>query len=269
MPGGFTFNGIHSSNYCLAVLKIEDPLLPPTKDNKEDISGKDGAWDFGADYGARPITIDVALTAAARSNLKATIRQIAGWFNSKEGAKPLVFDDEPDKFYSARLAGNIPIDFLISAYSEFTITFTAFDPIAQGEEIIWQKIIDTGKHVINNPGSYETRPIITITALAPTTEMLWDVCLTGGYDPVISGAITNPIVKVGTKAIKYIGVLWPGDSLVLDCASLNATFNGSNAMAGIIGEFPVLGPGDNNLSMTDETSTYGGEVKLQYRGRWL
>lgn len=266
---GFSFGGVHSSTLGIEVLKISDPLLPPTRDRREDIPGRDGAWDFGADFGARAISINVALTAQAREDLRNTVRQLAARLNPKAGVKALTFDDEPGKSYAARIAGSIPIEHLANAYAEFSISFAAFDPVAFGEPLIWTHLVDTGAFRVNNPGTYETRPVLTITALDGGQP--GDVCLTGGYDPdeAVVDTLTNLTLTLGGRTIQYFAEILPGQSLIIDCEKLQASVGGLNAISAIVGDFPVLGPGDNNLAMTDDTSTGGGAVKLEFRGRWL
>jgi len=269
LSGGFTFNGIHCSTFGLAMLAEHDPVLPPTRDRKEEINGMDGAWDFGADYGPRPITVEVALSEDTRANLKALKRQLAAWLNAKNGVKQLTFDDEPGVYYLARYAGKIPLEQLISAYDEFTIPFVAYDPIGWSEELVWEQIVDTGTFVINNSGTYDAKPVITLQAL--DGGMPGDEILTGGYDPLeeVIDTITNPVITLNGYTISYTGTISPGESLVIDCQKLQATIDSFNAANGISGDFPVLGPGDNNLSVTDETSTGGMLVKIEYNGRWL
>lgn len=267
---GFTLDGIHSSTFGLEVLEKNDPLMPPIRDKKEEIEGMDGAWDFGCDYGARPISYVVALTDVARANMKATTRNIAAWLSPKKGQKSLIDDDETDKYYLARLTGNIPIEHLITLYREFTITFLAFDPMARADNIVWQDIVDTGVFRINNPGTYEVSPVITIEAL--DGSMIGDVERTGGYDTnqIVNDTITNPVLTLNGRTIFFAGVLAPGESIRIDCKKMQATKGTLNAIPAITAtEFPVLGPGNNNLTMIDETSTGGGLVKIEYYGRWL
>ena len=270
MDGGFTYRGVHCSTFGLAVTKIEDPLMPPTRDKTEEIDGRDGAWDFGADFGPRPVTYVVSVMDQTRASLKTNIRAIAGWLNPKLGEGSLVSDDEPDKYYLARFAGKIPIEQLISAYNEFSITFVAYeDPMALGEDLIWQELVDVATFKVTNPGTYDAKPIITITAL--DGEMSGDECLVGAYDPVlvIEDTLTNPAMTIAGQTITYTGTIAPGESLIIDCQKGHVTKGGLNANAGISGDFPVLGPGDNNLTMTDESSSNGGLVKVEYNGRWL
>lgn len=270
MYGGFTYRGIHCSTFGLKVTKMEDPLMPPTRDKTEEITGRDGEWDFGVDFGPRPITYTVANMDQTRAIMKSNIRKIAAWLNPKAGSGPLINDDEPDKHYMARFAGKIPVEHLVSAYSEFTITFVAYeDPMAIGEDLIWEDIVDTGVAVVNNPGTCATKPIITITAL--DGGMPGDVGVTGGYDPLtqVNDTLTNPVLTIAGKTLTYVNTIAPGTSLVIDCKKEQAKVNGLIVDGDIEGEFPGLGPGDNNITMTDETSTGGGTVKLEYNGRWL
>lgn len=268
---GFTFDGIHSSTFGIEVLEKNDPLLPPIKDKKEEIDGMPGAWDFGCTFGPRPISYVISFTDIARANLQSTIRNIARWLNPQKGQKALVDDDEPGRFYLARLTGNIPIERLIYLYREFTISFLAFDPIARGDNIVWQDIVDIGVFKVNNPGSYEVKPIITIKALDGGL-MLGDLERTGAYDSdgTVNDTITNPVLTLNGRTVSFAGVLNVGESIVIDCLKMQAMKGALNALSALtVSEFPILGPGDNNLTMTDETSTSGGLVKVEYYGRWL
>ncbi|ATW24180.1 distal tail protein Dit [Candidatus Formimonas warabiya] len=269
MAEGFTFNGIHSSTFGLSVLSKEDPVLPPIKDYKEEIPGMDGAWDFGCDYGPRPLAYVIAFKKDSRPDIRSAIRQIAAWLNPKAGSKPLIDDEEPDKYYMARVTGNIPLEHLMNTYREVTVNFIAYDPMAMNDWITWDQIVDSGAFVINNPGTYEMAPVITITAL--DGGMPGDVNLTGGYDPAeaVVDTITDPVITLGGKTIQYAGVIALNKSLIIDCFKKQASYDGLNAATAISGSFPVLRPGNNILTVTDSTSTNGARVRVQYRGRWL
>jgi predicted phage tail component-like protein len=171
MTNGFTYKGIHSSTKGLNVLKWHDPLLPPSRDKKEEVPNMDGAWDFGTNYGPRPISCTVSLKEESLTNIKTAIRSIAGWLNPKAGKGPLVNDNEPGVTYTARVSGEIPLEEQINPYEEFTIEFIAFDPIAFSAEVTTIKEAQSGDAsvTITNAGTYETRPVIEIEGRSQVT----------------------------------------------------------------------------------------------------
>lgn len=212
-----------------------EDLLPGTRDDSEDVPGRDGEIDFGCDFKPRTLELKVSAKtdAVSREQLKRTITR---WLNPKAGAKPLAFSDDIEKTYYVRYAGKIDPSQWVD-YLEFTIPFKASDPLIYGT---YEKT-KTGSGTLVNAGNYETPLAITI------------------YGPVV-----NPQVSIGNTALSYTGVLAESDILTIDTGSMTVKLNGANAMAGYTGGFPKLQPGD-----TAVMAAAAGVTTFTWRDRWI
>lgn len=159
---GFTFANIHSSTYELYVRSDNRTITPALRKNEFVIPGRHGTLDFGNNtYEPRFITMELFLVRKTMEDLRKQARDIAQWF-SKSGL--LVFDDEPDKAYQAKVYNNIDIE-EIAAYGKSMVTFEC-QPFAESLEyrqINVPSITDNAHEIeVNVSGTAETCCIITI-----------------------------------------------------------------------------------------------------------
>lgn len=159
---GFTFANLHSSTFELYVRSDNRTITPSLRKNDFVIPGRHGTIDYGLNtYENRFITMQLILVRKTMEDLRKQARDIAHWL-SKSGA--LVFDDEPDKAYQAKVYTNIDIE-EIAAYGLSKVTFEC-QPFAESLEYkqvnipsITQKPYEIP---VNVNGTSETCPIITI-----------------------------------------------------------------------------------------------------------
>lgn len=163
MALGFRYNGIHSDTYSLVMKSIDRPLLPPLRKRDLTIPGRHGSYDFsGNTYDNRILSMEISYLGNSISALRSRAREISAWLSQTEN-KQLIFDDEPEKYYLAKIYDAISFEnlFLIGkttlgfecqpfAYSTSESNQT-FNITADGQEI-----------TIVNSGSVETPQIITI-----------------------------------------------------------------------------------------------------------
>lgn len=159
---GFTFANIHSSTYELYVRSDNRTITPALRKNEFVIPGRHGTLDFGNNtYEPRFITMELFLVRKTMEDLRKQARDIAHWL-SKSGL--LVFDDEPDKAYQAKVYNNIDIE-EIAAYGKSMVTFEC-QPFAESLEyrqVNIPSITDNAHEIkVNVSGTAETCCIITI-----------------------------------------------------------------------------------------------------------
>ncbi len=159
---GFTFANIHSSTYELYVRSDNRTITPALRKNEFVIPGRHGTLDFGNNtYEPRFITMELFLVRKTMEDLRKQARDIAQWL-SKSGL--LVFDDEPDKAYQAKVYNNIDIE-EIAAYGKSMVTFEC-QPFAESLEyrqVNVPSITDNAHEIeVNVSGTAETCCIITI-----------------------------------------------------------------------------------------------------------
>lgn len=165
MTTSFTFDGIDSSQYFL-VTKIRRSVVPPIKDKLVVVPNRPGAYDFGWDYQVREIEVDIAIKAQTIPELRQKVRDIAKWLTTSE-AKPLIFSDEPDKMYYARLSGDTNLD-QMAELGQGTLKFICPDPYAYAASPTTLQVASS-PFTVNNPGTADTYPVITVAFSQPAT----------------------------------------------------------------------------------------------------
>lgn len=105
---GFTFANKHSSVFGLFVKSDNRTISPSLRKNEFVIPGRHGTIDYGLNtYEKRYITMELNLIKNSMQDLRQQARDVAQWL-SREGM--LVFDDEPDKSYDAKVYEQIDIE---------------------------------------------------------------------------------------------------------------------------------------------------------------
>lgn len=122
----FTFRGVHSDALGIYPTKKDTGLLPELSKNLQEVSGRDGAIDFGNNfYKMREITIDFLFITSSAQEREKRKRILANWFSEKG---ELIFSDEPDKRWIGRVYNALPLT-EVGYAEEFSATFTC-DPYA-------------------------------------------------------------------------------------------------------------------------------------------
>ncbi len=124
---GFSFNYVHSSTVGLYVDTPSRVIKPSLRTHQYVVPGRSGTLDYGGDtYDCIEITCKVAYRADKKADMRAQQRAVAE-FLAQSG--PLVFDDEPDKAYTAKVVeavgmeeavriGAMEVTFLCQPYAE-------------------------------------------------------------------------------------------------------------------------------------------------------
>jgi predicted phage tail component-like protein len=240
---GFSFGGNHSDSFGIIVNKKKIPLTPPIENRFQSIGGFDGAWDYGATFGAREIEVDVTLFGDTKEEMKANARRLAGKLNPRLGAKTLIFDDEPDKQYFARLSNQIPLEQL-GAMGTFTIQFVCPDPFTYS--VILNTFTFTSSKVIDHLGSHEGRPVLTITKNA-------------GAATIVNTRNDDVIETITFTSDSPSGIY------VIDCKESTITKSGDAAYNYVSGDFFTLIEGDNTIQNSGAITS----VTIEYRDTWL
>lgn len=105
---GFSYANTHSSSLGVFIKSDNRTIAPELRKNEFIIPGRHGTIDYGLNtYGKRLISIQINLVKTTMPDLRQQARDIAQWL-SRSGM--LVFDDEPDKAYQAKVYSNIDIE---------------------------------------------------------------------------------------------------------------------------------------------------------------
>ena len=167
----FTLGG--TANTALGVELLPDfkePVLPGSRDRKVEIPGQSGVRLFSSDLEARQIVLDlVMIDSTTPETLQSLTRTFSALLLDGDG-KPidvaLVFTKEPNKTYTVRYSGNMPLNRLIGgAKGYFSLPLIAADPFSYGAEDTDSFTItaDLQTEDVENAGDYNTPPVITVT----------------------------------------------------------------------------------------------------------
>jgi phage-related protein len=102
---GFTFNGIHSSNYNIVRTnnnsRFEENLSPQSRDIVTEVSGMDGQLYWGTVYTKREFNVSFAFMELSEEKL-ALMK--AAWDDRQ--IHDLIFDEQSDRIWSAKMTGS-------------------------------------------------------------------------------------------------------------------------------------------------------------------
>lgn len=166
---GFRFANVHSSEHELYIRSDNRTISPSVRKNEFIIPGRHGTIDYGLNtYEKRFITMILYLVNKEMEDLRQQARDVAYWL-SKEGM--LVFDDEPEKAYQAKVYESIDIEEIMGTGNS-TVVFEC-QPLAESLEYrqVFVPSITTNSYEtpLNVNGTAEACPIITIKNTGTTT----------------------------------------------------------------------------------------------------
>ena len=105
---GFTFNNVHSSSVGLYMDTPERIIKPALRTNLYVVPGRSGSLDYGGDtYDTIEITVKLAYRADSLTDMRTQQRAVAEFLAA---SGPLVFDDEPDKMYTAKVVNAVSME---------------------------------------------------------------------------------------------------------------------------------------------------------------
>lgn len=116
----FAFDGQHASEFGIKASSISRVAKPERRVYKTEIAGRDGVYSTSDNtYGEIAVTIECDYIG---KGVRGVARVIAQWL-SKKGE--LCFDDEPGRYYSAEIEGEIPLEEELQI-GHFTLNFVCF-----------------------------------------------------------------------------------------------------------------------------------------------
>ncbi len=161
---GFLFRGVHSSKFGIFTQDKGRAILPPRREGQITIPGRHGAYDSMAEgvYDERVESIHCAFKCPPGKTVPDICREIAYWLS---GSGRLVYDREPDKYYTARISGSPPMEQHLK-YGSFDITWKCNPPFAMGRTVT--QPLASGENAVSYRGTAETPCIIVLRNLSDT-----------------------------------------------------------------------------------------------------
>jgi predicted phage tail component-like protein len=241
------------------VTRVRRGLLGTRRDTYQEVPGRAGSWLFPEQPGDRTVSVSVHLLGANFAARRAAVINLADWADAPASA-PLVVDDEPDRYWDAKLTGpGDPNEWLETAAAD--LDFRA-GPYAWGTTVsaeTWTATDAVG-HVWIVPDEVDALPVVEITAGASSIPSF---ILTTNGDALTYGTALAAGAKVTISSVAYMVTTGadPDPTLV-------GYFNPATvAMGAVAGTFPVLVPGSNTVTL-DTPAGQGAAVAVRWRRRY-
>jgi predicted phage tail component-like protein len=250
---GFSFNGVHTSSLGVGMRSINRQILPSTQDKYLEIPGRDGSYLFPGANNDRAIEVELNITTNNLTQRQQVARQVAAWLRTKTRAE-LIFDDEPDVKYMAKLANQLdlePLAFAGKTKVMFRCLPFALYQVSTGEDVILDSYLPLDSWVTLNPGEDFTISITGDTTFDIDYMGTQEVGLGSHdgskFDIIIIGSFTTLSLGLNGKTINYTASL-AGQTLTIDNVNATVKIGVENKLAyctGDIGEFLKMIPGNN------------------------
>lgn len=248
---GFTYAGQHSNDLGIYLEQKQIEALPESRDYEQQIFGRPGQYDFESQHDRRMIAMTLTmLSDKSRQDLIDSIRRFAALIDPTKGYQPLIFDDEPDKYYLAKFTSN---------------GSGASSPFVTYEQ--WMGHVQVG-FKCDDPFAYAVVPQTPSFQAQPNQEI--SVMNYGTYETPVTlkitadSAVSNFEIDINGSPVIFNSTVNPGDELAIDTGEMTYTLNGDNAIQYWQGDFPTLKPGANTI-----VTNFAMNLALTYRERWL
>jgi len=289
---GFTYNGIHSRTYDIVAKTISRPILPILRRRELMIPGKHGTYSFNDEvFDKRIIEIELRYIGTSFAELRTRARQIAYWLSGYSGTKNLIFDDENDKWFVAKIYSEIGLTNLFKL-GEATIIFEC-EPFAYATlgqyDVTYE--YDTGEDYDSGLIYPNQRTVYDWYFLAPFFNVRnadsrewcgfawsYNPHMTSLYNHAtiktpctitIYGEVENPrIVQEETTATFTISAnMTAGSTMIIDSDTMTVILNGTNYLHKMTGDFIDLETGANGFFFYGTNPK--AEVTFDFDHQWL
>jgi predicted phage tail component-like protein len=249
---GLTFNNQHSSLFSTYIRTKDRVLFPTLRKREVQVPGRHGTYDFGDNtFESKLIAIKFTVTASSLHDLRIKARLIAAWLNTTSRQK-LVFDDEPDKYYMARVFEKVSIEDIVTT-GIFQTTFEC-EPFAYGaastsEDVTWDSDI-----VWDSDVTWGGSDNYTFSVTQSPTELQVDNAGTMPTRPVIivTGSFTTISIAVNGKVLTYTEAVADG-TIIINNDKYTVKKDTTNKLAVVTGDteyFLELTAGVNTVTIT-------------------
>lgn len=208
------------------------PITKPNMRVKETVvDGVDGSIIEELGYESYDKTIVVGL------KIGADVDKIIEFFT---GNGEIVFSNEPDKYYIARIIKGIDYQRLLR-YRVATVTFRVQPFKYNRVEVTREATSERQSMIVENLGNHTAKPIITITG---------------------SGTVE---LRVNDTTICRYEFPSEGDTVIFDSEKQDAYFGSALKNRNMVGEFPIFEKGNNVISWSGTVES----IQIKRYSRWL
>lgn len=270
---GFTIGDLKLQDFGLGLVEYHLSPTPEIINRRKRIHGRDGSIDMGTNYGENMLTVKLSAVDDNISMLLGRVRNFVSALSPKQGAQPFILNDDPNVLRYVKLdagGGIRPIKGINNAITSFELTFIMTDPFTYSvNETVIDRVLAYGETItVANNGGIEAMPVFYI--YPPDTSEFSPANGIGGVNSGDSGSTSTNGVKitVNDDYVKYNGIIYTGDEVVINTKDLTIDYDKENALRYWEGDFPALEVGDNSLTVTDEAGI-GIHLIIKFRERWL
>lgn len=276
---GFKFGDYHSFKNFGLITKIRNrPIMSQPKTHYENNDCMDGEYDFSEAnpqqrlmYESKNIEVDCALKQSDSYDLIVKSRDVAGWL--AYGEKRLIFDDEKDVYYLARVNNKLDYSSQFNRIGKFTAQFKCqpyrYFIVSTGEDVILDSDVLMGTDLLlGGP------PMYTKDLLADDTFLVDNfgkVAIDSGvpyakFDIILTGSFTNLSITLNGRTFNYNAVL-SSATATIDCVNQTVYQGTTNKASGCSGDFLQLLPGNNVFSFTGTNLNLS--ALIDFRPMWF
>ncbi|KQB92100.1 MULTISPECIES: distal tail protein Dit [Geobacillus] len=247
-----TYDGFDLSTYLL-VRNIGRPLMPPQEITYMSIPGRHGAYFLEKRHEPVVIPVEVVIYEHLDLSYSELKRLLAGKLNKSE-PKPIIFDDEPDRYINGIIQDQTEIRELIRA-GEGTLNFFCPDPCYYAIEDEVFEFSGAGVYVVNRQkGNEYSEPLIEIQGTCS------------------GGAIG---VRTPFTSVRFTGTLKQGETLVFDSHFITSYIldgygnkRPANQYLDSM-DFPFLDIEENEVEFLTEGNATIEKATVYARSRWI
>ena len=255
-------------------LKLEDYTIsatPEIKTRRIDIVGRDGSVDNGTNYGNNAIKIKVCADESDMGTLFSRLRAFTSWLDPRQGDRQFLFDDDSSVIRFAKLDASSDyskMKGMDKSVADVELTFVMSDPFTYGATLNSTSHIFAPAESITiaNNGGLNAPMVIRFHCI--DTASMNPANGIGGVNAGDGISISGVKIQVNDTYIKYTGIIYTGDEVVIDTKGMTMDYDEDNALRYWEGDFPKLAVGDNTITVTDDTGL-GANVTIEFRERWL
>jgi predicted phage tail component-like protein len=237
------------------------------------VPGRHGSYDFSDNtFEKRIIEIELRYIGTNFAELRTRARQIAYWLSGFSGTKNLIFSDEPDKQYIAKIYSEIGLANLFKV-GECKVQFEcepfAYYLASTGEQQTWSSILTWDNDYLAWFGSFSGYTL-DVTANVTATFTNYG---TFNVRPTfrITGSFTDFTITQGTATLTYTEAITGSQTLTIDCENYTVALGTTNKMTEISGtataEFIELATGSNTLIFSG--TSMNASVTVDFTARYL
>ena len=247
---GFRVDGVSSKEMGIPSRMSVQNRIPDLRNNTDKIAGRHGVIDFGSTVSERKIQITCLIPPGLDEyGLLEKKDRIVEWLNPDKGLCCLELDQEPDRFYYARLEDGVSFENIAYSADTFELDFFCPDPFGYAKEDE-EYLLTASGDIRRNLGNVISHPVYELQGeMADDTQEIY--------------------FQVNGENVSVCGPLAGNEVMVIDTDDMTAVVNGRNVLGQMKNlNFPYLKTGENTVTFGEGTGTLKS-IRIRAKSRWL